>query len=200
MNNMFESLVIYVIPKEEKGSPKGNNDDVITITPYKYKIKKGRANISHVKVSYRVKSNPSQAVNYTIMNEDDLYNYIDDLFRMTDLDTEPYEGINVLLPGFPNWMYSIYDEKDAHKKKFEYVDVLVGNSKIDGDDAINIREEYIKYETVKLEKRIELLWGRIEKMMNGVWPTRHSLIHADSDSDSETSNSDSTDSDSVESS
>ncbi len=187
MNRMFESIAIYIIPKEEKGSPKGDNDDMITITPYNYKVKNGRAKISHVKVSYRVKSNPSQAVNYALFSKDDLYEYICDLFRGTNLDTEPYDGINVLLPGFPNWMYSIYDEKKKLNQKIEKV--LEKNDEL--DSISTMIESYMDTFETDLDRRIQFVWGRIEKMMEGVWPTLNSLINADSDS---------SDSDSVESS
>jgi hypothetical protein len=194
MNRMFESIAIYIIPKEEKGSQKGDNDDMITITPYNYKVKNGRAKISHVKVSYRVKSNPSQAVNYALFSKDDLYEYICDLFRGTNLDTEPYDGINVLLPGFPNWMYSVYDEKKKLNQKIE--NVLEKNDEL--DSISTMIESYMDTFETDLDRRIQFVWGRIEKMMDGVWPSRHSLMHTNSDSDSETTNS--SDSDSVESS
>ncbi len=193
MKNMFETIAIYIIPKEEKGSPKGDNDDVITITPYNYKVKNGRAKISHVKVSYRVKSNPSQDMNYALFSKDDLYEYICDLFRGTDLDTEPYDGINILLPGFPNWMYSVHDEKKKLNQKIE--NVLEKSDEL--ESISTMIESYMNTFEADLERRIQFVWGRIEKMMDGVWPTRHSLIHAYSDSETTT---DSSDSDSVESS
>ncbi len=198
MNRMFEELLIYIIPKDNV-QPAGKHDDVIRITPYNYKVKNGRVKISQVKVSYRVKSNPSQAVNYALFNKHDLYEYIRDLFRGTDLDSEPYEGINVLLPGFPNWMYSIHDEKKKLNQKIE--NVLEKNDELDSIGTMI--ESYMDTFQTDLDRRIEFIWGRIDTMMDGVWPTRHSLMHMDSDSSDYSntdSDSDSSDSNSVESS
>lgn len=189
---MFEKLVIYIIPRETVSkSQEGKNDDMITIAPYDYCVKKGKISIKNVKLTYRVKSCPRQRPCYLILNKEQLTDYIYDLFKGTNLDSEAYDAINILFPGFPNWMYGIYDEKQKFQSR---IDNIMRNYE-DVDTISNAISSHMDMFEKNLETHIQFVHGRIDTMMDGLWPVieRHdaSIYCNNSSSDDSESESDS---------
>ena len=192
---MFEKLVIYIIPRETvPKSQEGKNDDMITIVPNDYSVKKGKIHIQNVKLTYRVKSCPRQRPSYLILDMYQLQNYINDLFIGTNLDSEAYDGINILFPGFPNWMYGVYDEKQKFQKQID--DILLKYQDVE-TISVSISKHMNMFQE-RLETYIQFVNSRIEAMMSsGLWPIieRHNKPYyentsndtSESESDSEAS-------------
>lgn len=118
-----------------------DEDDVITIRPSSFYKGKLSFNITHTTTATSLKKKE----NTMSMNFNDTRNYIDMLFSVLSLDTEPFNGYQFDLPGIPP---IIVDAKNLLTTRFyvmEYFHTLTNRNNWllkDADGRVRVHEIY----------------------------------------------------------